>query len=79
MIGSFHLNGHTQVFRTQILKLEPPVHYQITVHHRSSFHVIVLVLGFYLDNKYNCKLINTLSKVMLNYTSYIPVCDKQSF
>lgn len=79
MISSFYLNGHTQVFRTQIQKLEPPVHYQITVQHRGSFHVIVLILRFYLDYKYNCKVIDASSKVMLNYTSYIPVCDKQSF
>ena len=79
MISSFQLNGHTQVFRTQIRKLEPPVHYQITVHNRRSFHVIVLILGFYLDYKYNRKLINASSKVMLNYTSYISVLDKQSF
>ena len=79
MIGSFHLNGHTQVFRTQIQKLEPPVHYQIAIQHGSSFHKIVLILRFYLDYKYNCKLINASSKVMLNYTSYIPVCDKQIF
>ena len=79
MISSFYLNGHTQVFRTQIQKLEPPVHYQITVQHGSSFRKIVLILLFYLVYKYNCKLINASSKVMLNYTSYIPVYDKQSF
>ena len=76
MISSFYLNGHTQVFRTQIQKLEPPVHYQISVQHRGSFHVIFLTLRFYLDYKYNCKLIDASSKVMLNYTSYIAVSDK---